>query len=73
MDAWLSTTRKEFFYQVVGILTVGNVKFSKGQLKCFVRLLFLHCPQTSSDLVGSIPFWDAVCNKFTDLARSGDM
>lgn len=73
MGARRSTAQKGVFYQIVGVFTVAKAEFSKGELKRFTRLLFLHFPKTTSDHGSSIPFGDEVCTKFTDLAQSGNM
>lgn len=73
MGAQVSTAQKAVFYQICSVLTGGNVKFSKGKLKRFIRRLFLYFPQTSPALVCSSSFWDTVCSKLTRLARAGDM
>lgn len=72
MGARLSTTQKDVFYQVVGVLRVAGVKFSKGELKRFIKLLFLHFPKTTPEYVSSVLFWSNICTKFDNLARSGD-
>lgn len=51
----------------------NKVEFSKGELKKFIQLLFLHFPHTSPNSLNSVPFWDVVEKKFWDLAKSGDV
>lgn len=73
MGACLSTTQKGIYHQLISVLTIARVMFSKGESKQFVCLLFLHFPQVSPDLVHSIQFWDDVGKKFLNLAESGDV
>lgn len=56
----------------MGVLESGGKHFSKGLLKRFIRLLFLHFLGVSPSNVTSIPFWDGVGLKLTDLMNQGD-
>lgn len=70
MGAKLSAIQRDVYLSFVAVLMVNKVKFSKGQLKKFVRKL--HFPQTIPEAVTEVQFWDSVISKFTDLATPGD-
>lgn len=72
MGVKVSAIQKDVYYSFVAVFTVNKVKFSKGQLKKFVRVLFLHFPQTSPETVTEARYWDTVISKFTNLATLGD-
>lgn len=72
MGARLSAAQRDVYHSFVGVLLVVKVKFSKGQLKQFVRKLFLHFPNTTPEAVTETQYWGPVMSKFADLAASGD-
>lgn len=72
MGAKLSVAQREVYYSLVGVLSIFKVKFSKGELKTFVRKLFLHFPNTTPEAVTETRYWGPVVAKFSDLAASGD-
>lgn len=59
MGTHLSIAQRDIYLSFVGILTVNKVKYSKGQLKRFVRKLFLHFPDTTPEAEprSSIGIW----------------
>lgn len=72
MGGQISTPQREVYYNVFGVFTIANVKLLKGELKKFLSRLFLHFPHTSPESITEVQFWDAVDDKFTQLAKSGD-
>lgn len=71
MGVRLSHPHREVYLQVKVSLKLGNGKFSRGDLKHFVRWIFFHFPSVSIDLVHSLEFWDKVGNKLTLDLRVG--
>lgn len=72
MGARLSTIQRDVYYSLIGVLVLVKVKHSKGELKKFVRKLFLHFPNTTPEAVAEAPYWRSAIAKFSDLATSGD-
>lgn len=72
MGACLSVAQRNVYLSFVGVLAVNKIRFSKGQLKQFLRKLFLHFPDTTPETVTEVRYWDSVISKFTELATSGD-
>ncbi|XP_068036427.1 endogenous retrovirus group K member 7 Gag polyprotein [Anomalospiza imberbis] len=72
MGSKFSTTQKGVYYEILGILAGGNVSFSKGKLKQFIRWLFLHFPQVSPEDVRSTQFWDTVGRELVKIGKSGN-
>ncbi|KAM7025686.1 uncharacterized protein M8220_016509 [Acridotheres tristis] len=72
MGAKLSVQQREIYNQVVGTLVGGKKSFSKGSLKKFVRWLTLHFPEVSPQSVKTVPFWDAVGLRLSELGAQGD-
>lgn len=73
MGEKLSAQQRGNYIQVVGLLEGGwGEKFSKGLLKKFIHWLHLHFPRVSAVDIVSIPFWDRVGFKLTDLVNQGD-
>lgn len=56
----------------MGILEGGKRKFSKWLLKQLVQWLFLCFPRVSPEEIPTIPFWDTVGSKLTELTSKGD-
>ncbi|XP_058279923.1 uncharacterized protein LOC131378759 isoform X1 [Hirundo rustica] len=72
MGGKLSAVQKGLYYSFNSVAELAQLKISKGELKRFVRWVFLHFPQTSPEQIYSSKFWQAVINKINNLALSGD-
>lgn len=54
MGVRLSTEQRDVYYKAMGVFMVADVKFSKGKLKQFLKMLSLHFPHTSPDCATDI-------------------
>lgn len=73
MGATFSAEQRNIFFRISTDLKEANIKFSKKELKKFIKFLFIYFPNTYADLCGSVAFWDTVCETFLTLSRGGDL
>lgn len=72
MGACLTSAEKDIYIQVKCTLPSGRKAFSKRDLKCFVKWLFVNFPDISVLSVGMIKFWDTVEKHLHHKTKDGE-
>ncbi|XP_066425894.1 endogenous retrovirus group K member 5 Gag polyprotein-like [Molothrus aeneus] len=72
MGAKLSVSHKDVYYHFLNFLKSEKIRFSKSDVKQFVRWLFLHFPDVSTENISDLAFWDKIGNELLRAGKSGD-